>query len=576
MQPLPLRLLPPPKDSGCTDNDGPAGVDEVLDIYSHLRKEFPGAKIIASTLDAFAEEMIKAKDCLPVVTTEMGDTWSHGPPSDPLKVSMFRALTRARRLCLDEDRCKLSDHRIYNFSRLLLKNAEHDWGRSGGAMGSDQATGWTNAEFHAKLAVETTPASGWNSSNDCDPKTNSGPCHLQDMIDSYVEERNWGVRYPHQALDDHPLRAEVSDALDDLKPRRPELTAGSWQQVIDSSKQFDCGRWSIGFNASTGAINHLVDSDGHRTWADSGHQLAEFTYQTFTAHDHNHVFMNEYMSDASYNPVEGARLNGDFGKPGLESCPYCEHLDLRASLLGLWTATASNCSSFVTGPCRRFALHLGMSNHAHTQYGAPHELWMHVEVPQSGARFGVTLDLFSKTSTRIVESSSVRFVPAPLASESAKLSMMVSKLGSWVDPADVALNGSRHLHGLDDTGGVGFFAADKTLAARIITVDGTTSCVGRYPTPYPTPLDEEFDNAAGFAANIHNNGTCSALSLSLKYFFGLKTSCLPLDSLEYLLHSVLPVPPGGQRPAPALPARLGRGLCALAAAVAAADPPEER
>ena len=149
---------------------------------------------------------------------------------------------------------------------------------------------------------------------------------------------------------------------------------------------------------------------------------------------------------------------------------------------------------------------------------------------------------------------------------------------SWVDPADVALSGSRHLHGLDDTGGVGFFAADRTLAARIITVDGTTSCVGRYPTPYPTPLDEEFDNAAGFAANIHNNGTRSgsrALPSTFSGFSGLKKKCC-LCSLEHVLHSVLPVPPGGQRPAPALPARLGRGLCALAAAVAAAGAPEER
>ena len=59
------------------DNDGPAGVDEVLDIYSHLRKEFPGAKIIASTLDAFAEEMLKAKACLPVVESEMGENHLH-------------------------------------------------------------------------------------------------------------------------------------------------------------------------------------------------------------------------------------------------------------------------------------------------------------------------------------------------------------------------------------------------------------------------------------------------------------------------------------------------------------------
>ena len=58
---------------------------------------------------------------------------------------------------LDEGRCDNSDQRFYNFSRLLLKNAEHDWGRSGGAMSSDQTSGWTNPEFHAKLAVETTP-----------------------------------------------------------------------------------------------------------------------------------------------------------------------------------------------------------------------------------------------------------------------------------------------------------------------------------------------------------------------------------------------------------------------------------
>ena len=138
---------------------------------------------------------------------------------------------------------------------------------------------------------------------------------------------------------------------------------------------------------------------------------------------------------------------------------------------------------------------------------------MGVDVPSTRARFGITVDMWNKTSTRIVESSSVRFVPAPLTSPMDELTMQVSKLGSWVDPADVALNGSRHLHGLDDTGGVGFFASDRTLAARIITVDGTTSCVGRYPTPYPTPLNEAFDPGAGFAANIHNNvwNTCYIL-----------------------------------------------------------------
>eukprot|EP01050_Picozoa_sp_SAG11_P001045 SAG11_NODE_42_length_20827_cov_9.289801_6_plen_690_part_00 len=385
-------------------------------------------------------------------------------------------------------------------------------------MESDQTTGWSNADFHAKLAVETTPASGWNSTNDCRLATNSGPCHLQDMIDSYVEERNWGIYYAHEALFDHPLRAEVGAALEELRPRRPDVSAGGWQQVSDLAARFELGRWSIGFNQTTGSINHLLDRSvgakaRGRVWADRSHQLAEYTYQTYTAHDHNFVFMDEYMSEAQYNPTMGASLNGDFGKPGLSGT---EHLDLRASLLGLWMAPNSSCSnssSFVRGGCHQFALHLGMDAHAHTMYGAPHELWVRVDVPDAGARFGITVDMFNKTSTRLIESSSVRFVPAPLASPTDTLTMQVSKLGSWVDPADVALNGSRHLHGLDDRGGVGLFASDRTLTARVITVDGTTSCVGRYPTPYPTPLNEAFDPGAGFAANIHNNvwNTCYIL-----------------------------------------------------------------
>lgn len=108
------------------DNDGPPQLQEVMDIYAHLRKMFPGAKIIASTLDDFAQEMQKAKHCMPVVTSEIGDTWSFGPPSDPLKVSLCRAMTRARRQwCMQYKNC-MADPALYNFTRLLLNNAEHD------------------------------------------------------------------------------------------------------------------------------------------------------------------------------------------------------------------------------------------------------------------------------------------------------------------------------------------------------------------------------------------------------------------------------------------------------------------
>ena len=87
-------------------------------------KEFPGAKIVASSYDAFLSELDKVRSALPVVTQEMGDTWIYGVPSDPLKNAKYRAANRLREACLASGSCDNSDARIQNFTRLFLKNPE--------------------------------------------------------------------------------------------------------------------------------------------------------------------------------------------------------------------------------------------------------------------------------------------------------------------------------------------------------------------------------------------------------------------------------------------------------------------
>ena len=44
---------------------------------------FPNAKIVASTFDNFTQYLEAARDKLPVVDAEVGDTWIFGAPSDP-------------------------------------------------------------------------------------------------------------------------------------------------------------------------------------------------------------------------------------------------------------------------------------------------------------------------------------------------------------------------------------------------------------------------------------------------------------------------------------------------------------
>ncbi len=65
---------------------------------------------------------------LPVVTSEIGDTWIHGVASDPRKHARTRIVQRLRRECIDSGACDvMGDSRVWEFSRLLLKNGEHTW-----------------------------------------------------------------------------------------------------------------------------------------------------------------------------------------------------------------------------------------------------------------------------------------------------------------------------------------------------------------------------------------------------------------------------------------------------------------
>jgi hypothetical protein len=101
------------------DNTGPPSLQEVLDIHARVRAAFPHAAVVAAGFDAFVSDLLEAapKLDLPVVTSEIGDTWIHGAASDPGKLSEYRALLRMRAA----SRERYDDDAFRRFSRLLLK-----------------------------------------------------------------------------------------------------------------------------------------------------------------------------------------------------------------------------------------------------------------------------------------------------------------------------------------------------------------------------------------------------------------------------------------------------------------------
>jgi hypothetical protein len=118
-----------------TDNGGPLSAASAAAIYQKLQKTYPNANVRAATFDEFADVAVAQRDLLPIVTEEIGDTWLYGVPSDALKGSTFREMSRLRAACIatEEDNktgpnCDVDHPTMIRFDRLLTKVPEHTWG----------------------------------------------------------------------------------------------------------------------------------------------------------------------------------------------------------------------------------------------------------------------------------------------------------------------------------------------------------------------------------------------------------------------------------------------------------------
>ena len=75
-------------------------MQEVLNTYEILRREFPSARLHASEIGDFVHDVVTYGAKLPTVTGEMGDTWIPGISSDPKKEAEYRVVTDTLTECI--------------------------------------------------------------------------------------------------------------------------------------------------------------------------------------------------------------------------------------------------------------------------------------------------------------------------------------------------------------------------------------------------------------------------------------------------------------------------------------------
>lgn len=248
------------------DNHGPHSIEEVHRIFASLRERYPSARIVAASLNDVAAALEPMRADLPVVTSEIGDTWIYGYGSAPLRMARFRELGRLYDGWIRQGRLAPDSDAAIDFAVRLGMIAEHTWG----ADVKTHLRNWDKYDFDSFTAARTQPEfrfmeESWR--------------ELDDNIDRAVE------------LLPAPLREEAREALKHIgKVDRHPVTGNDSDRKLDAA-----GRYAF----ETKGVKCL---------------LGGITYQSFSNDDYTR-FQDAYLTSHVQWAIE------DNGKPGLDRSP---------------------------------------------------------------------------------------------------------------------------------------------------------------------------------------------------------------------------------------------------------------
>lgn len=111
-----------------SDNCGVKRVEEIARNFERIKRRYPDCKVRAGRIDDVADALWEARRELPVVESEIGDTWIHGAASDPYKTGAMRTLMRLKDGWLERGLLTRGSDGYRAFADALLCCAEHTWG----------------------------------------------------------------------------------------------------------------------------------------------------------------------------------------------------------------------------------------------------------------------------------------------------------------------------------------------------------------------------------------------------------------------------------------------------------------
>ncbi len=411
------------------DNLGPQSEEALHAAYQAIRGQFTGVEVAASTLDAFAVELGKIRQTLPVVTAEIGDTWIHGAGTDPYKVARYRQLLRWRR-----QRLEAGDNpdSLDAFSRRLLLVPEHTWGLDIKTHLGDFAA-YSAVDFRAARAQPG----------------------FKKVEASWAEQRNY-ITQAVEALPDEASRAQARQALEEIIPRL--LDTRGYEPIQNLSEPVKTGHFEVRIDPDSGALVQLSQKSNLRQWASINNPLGVFYYEAFSTEDYA-----RYYRDYVKNKRETWEWSvPDFTKPGLGDAARL-HMHFTPRLKQAWIKPGEKPGQLL--------LEMEMPEVGWKRYGCPRQVWINYLFPENESAVHIALQWFDKPASRLPEALWFSFnprIPSP------KL-WRLDKIGEWISPLEVIRDGNRHLHAV----GQGISYEDQAGRLSIESLDAPLVAPGR-------------------------------------------------------------------------------------------------
>jgi hypothetical protein len=436
------------------DNAGPHTVEEIHAIHADLRKRFPNAVVTAADLTAIANAVEPYRAKLPVVESEVGDTWIYGVGSDPVKVARYREMARLRDEWIGKGRLHVGDGTDLKFLSRFLLEVEHTWG-------TDTKT-WLDFDHY-------TP-------RDLQPMLRQPK--YQVVLGSWKEKR--------QDLTDAiatlpaPMKTEATERIRGLQPVEPTTSGLRPHPAGDG---IETKHFSLAFDAATGAIVRLRSKKTGREWATGQAPLALFSYQTLAKSDYDRFFKAYLKSDADWAPK-------DFGKPNIERF---------GAESRTWLPKLKACHSSEDAKGHRIVAQLAIDDAKALETGRtgwPARMFLELLLPNDEPVVDIRFSWFDKPANRMPEALWLTFQPAVAEPRG----WLLEKSGSPVSPFDVVAGGNRAMHAV--LGGLKYQGPEgalqiETLDAPLVALDQRLAV--RFSREQP-------DLRNGFHFSLFNNG----------------------------------------------------------------------